>query len=153
MDATRNASDPELELGGASPAAPEPAPEGPAPEAVAPEAPPPEAPPPEAPAASPPVPRAGSSASTRARVTNPKPKTGKRRRPKAAPAPVEAEGERVAVVLKTSRYTGRKGKAIARKTAVMVTVERGLNLIMLDHAREATEAEAAVAHATPVFLD
>ena len=53
-------------------------------------------------------------------------------------------------MLKTSRYTGREGRAVARKTAVLVTVDRGLQLIMLDHAREATEAEA---QAAAVFLD
>lgn len=101
--------------------------------------------------------RTGSRAATKARVTNPKPKTGKRSRkkPEAEPEAVEdGVSDRVPVVLKTSRYTGRNGRAIARKTTVMVTVDRGLNLIMLDHAREANEAEATTAgEADPIFLD
>lgn len=97
--------------------------------------------------------RGGSRASTKARVNNPKPKTGAKARRKPEVEPTEPEGERVAVVLKTSRYTGRNGRAIARKRTVLVTIERGLKLVMLDDAREATEAEAAAARAAPVFLD
>lgn len=119
---------------------------------------------PAAPAASPPAPepvvekpaaaRAGSRASTKARVSNPKPKTGARTRKKAEIDPAGPEPDRVAVVLKTSRYTGRNGRAVARKSTVMVTVDRGLKLIMLDHAREASEDEAAAAAAgDPILLD
>lgn len=105
-------------------------------------------------AAQKPAARGGSRASTKARVNNPKPKTGKRARPKVEAEPEADDSGRVPVVLKTSRYTGRKGRAIARKTTVLVTVDRGLKLIMLDHAREATEAEKlAAAKADPIFLD
>lgn len=135
---TRNDPSPQLQL---DPAA---GPEAAAPEAAtAPAA-------QEQPVAERPAARAGSRAATKARVTNPKPKTGKRARPKAEAEPVADEGDRVAVVLKTSRYTGRNGRAVARKTTVLVTVDRGLQLIMLDHAREASEDEAKVA---TVLLD
>lgn len=98
--------------------------------------------------------RTGSRASTKARVTSPRPKAGARRRnkPETDPAP-DTDADRVAVVLKTSRYTGRQGRAIARKTTVLVTVDRGLQLIMLDHAREATEAESKAAAVAPIYLD
>lgn len=99
------------------------------------------------------TPAAGSRASTKARVTNPKPKTGRRVRKADEAEAVEPEAERVAVVLKTSRYTGRHGRAVARKSTVLVTVDRGLKLLMLDHAREATEAEAAAALVKPIYVD
>jgi hypothetical protein len=100
--------------------------------------------------------RSGSRAATKARVTNPKPKAGRRprKKPEAETEAAEDVSDRVPVVLKTSRYTGRNGRAIARKTTVMVTVDRGLRLIMQDHAREANEAETlAAAKADPIFLD
>lgn len=98
-----------------------------------------------------PAPRTGARSETRARVSKPAAKTGKRPR-KTAPVEDAAapEEDRVAVVLKTSKYTGRNGRAVARKTTVLVTLDRALKLIMLDDAREATDAEKAAA---VVYLD
>lgn len=95
---------------------------------------------------------AGSGPKTRARVSA-APKAGKparigaRPRRKSdvvtdAPAP---DQDRVAVVLQTSRLTGRHGRAVPRRTTALVTVERALGLIVQNAAREATEAEGAAA--------
>lgn len=106
-----------------------------------------------------PAPRV-TSAKTRARVTGTAPRKsagrpGARPRKSAAPEPVEPEADRVAVVMQTSRFTGRNGRAVARRTTALVTVSRGLELIIQNAAREATSEEfAAALAATPrVYID
>lgn len=102
----------------------------------------------------------GSSLKTRARVsTSAKPrtvKTGARPRKGAVQADdVSPDPDRVVVIMQTSRFTGRYGRAVPRRTAALVTVERGLDLLMQGAAREATAEESAAALAAdpPVFID
>lgn len=68
---------------------------------------------------------------------------GARKKPSKAAPKAEAveDGERQTVVLLTSRFRGRDGRAIARRTPVLVTVERGLQLIIQGYAREAVEGD------------
>lgn len=102
----------------------------------------------------------GSSPKTRARVSTPaRPrtvKTGARPRKGAVQADdVSPDPDRVVVIMQTSRFTGRHGRAVPRRTAALVTVERGLDLLMQGAAREATAEESAAALAAdpPVFID
>lgn len=108
-------------------------------------------------------PAPGAGARTRARVAASaaaagkaprQGRTGARRRKTAEVAPASEE-ERVAVVMKTSRFTGRHGRAVPRRTTALVTVERGLKLIVNGDAREATpeETRAAQSAASPVYID
>lgn len=87
----------------------------------------------------------GAGAKTKGRVA-PKPAgkaIGARKKASKAEPTVKVvnDAERVTVVLQTSRFRGRDGRAIARRTPVLVTVDRGLQLIMQGYARETTDAD------------
>ncbi|PZO07647.1 MAG: hypothetical protein DCF29_03875 [Alphaproteobacteria bacterium] len=79
----------------------------------------------------------------------------RRRKPNAIADDDQVEEERVAVVLQTSRLTGRNGRPVPRRTTALVTVERALSLMLQGDAREATpaETEAAEDAEAPVYID
>lgn len=90
--------------------------------------------------------RAAGAGSRTARKVSQKPARkaiGARKRPSPAASEAAAvdDGDRVTVVLQTSRFRGRDGRAIARRTPVLVTVDRGLELIMQGYARESVEGD------------
>lgn len=98
----------------------------------------------------PPVEAPLSTPRTQARVERPaKEKPGARRRKsRATPATVRQPGERVGIVMLTSKVTGPDGRAVARRTAVWAPDLRAIELIEKEQARFANAEETATATIT-----